>query len=341
MRSLKTLAMAVLMLGLSKKSSALTVKSDLTVFSFQSLPVQKTDGSTLPFYTNETLTVDASEIPVWGAIKLRASLGVERRDLRAISTLDKNQAVVPRASTSEQAVTTDLEASYLKGNWDAKIGIFFPLNSTLQSERGVSAGLRRGLYYQTTWLSLDSTFIEKRGPQDYFIDRDLRTKARPRSVNGVELGLSWEQIYSEFWKSKLRFVTRSLKEERPRSYGLELNQVLALSSRIFLSPQAAYYREFQSESLRNERGYFTAFSTKVELSVEPFYDWILSGSYGLTVEREYDPRVQTREQVGADQFALALLYQRPQLSFRFQAQTLRSNRGNKNYGVTGGFKWQI
>lgn len=344
MRRMRSLVYIVWVLGFyfySASSHATEVQSTVTLYSFQNLPTIKTDSDSLPYFTNESVTLSTQQIPAGSSIKLGALLNVENRDLSSVVILDKQQDPVANPQGTEAAVSTTLQMDYLKGDWASKLGMAFPLNSPMYSDREVSADLRRAFAFGTTWLGIDATAVERAGPLNYFVDRDLQVKARPRNSIGVESGVSWEQMYSEIWKSRLRLVTRSLSSERPRSYGFELTHVLAPHPRFFIRPQFSFYRELESQPLLNERGYFMALVSKIEVSFEPIYNLILSAGYALTVEREHDPRIFSREQVGSDQSSLSVTYKKSRSSLQLQATSLTSNRGHKTFGLQGGFEWQI
>ena len=94
--------------------------------------------------------------------------------------------------------------------------------------------------------------------------------------------------------------------------------------------------------LLDDRGYYSAGLAEMGVKWEPAFDWLLSFSYGLQVERESDPRKQSEVQVGSDIFGFGVKYSvNATVDVEFQSSYALTNTSQNSFMVNGGLIWNL
>jgi hypothetical protein len=209
------------------------------------------------------------------------------------------------------------------------------------STQSLQLRLRESFANKTTFIGATGTLVNQSQPESFFINRDFKTKARPTVVHGNEVTASVEQILTSRWKAHLELSTSKREEERPRNFGGRLKQGFAITSRIYSQLELAMVDENQDEALKNERGYFTLQSGQVTLITEPVYDLLVSASYGLVREVEYDPNNGKKIQVGTDLYGLSLRYDFGKWDVNVGGTYGVTNTPRNLTSVSGGIGWKF
>jgi hypothetical protein len=207
-----------------------------------------------------------------------------------------------------------------------------------------SAGLRLSpaLAEGRTRFDLELNYRRAEFPEDFFLDRDLRVKVRPRTGDTTRGALAWEQAITRRWKSRVEFTLLDRAPLRPITGGVTLSQAVSLWPRVSARWESRYFRESHAPALRDDRGYMSAAASQVTLSFEPVYDWLLSVSYGLSVEREDDPRPGgDRTQIGADHYGLGMTYAWSRAAVDVGASLVRTNSRMRSALLGGSLRWTL
>lgn len=215
------------------------------------------------------------------------------------------------------------------------------LNQSPFSFQSATASYQMSFFEKATVLGVRATLLNQDNPEDFFIDRRFQNQSRPRLIHANEVVGTYDQILTDRWKMFVDLSTARRIEERPRNIGITLGHAYALSNRVSLQVKAARFEELRSDPLLNERGYFNLTSGEFAVGVEPIYDLLVTLSYGLTVEREYDPSTQAETQVATDQFGLGLRYTLRSYEIRIQGGLGATNTTYQTLNFSGGVVWRI
>lgn len=222
-----------------------------------------------------------------------------------------------------------------------RIGVQGHLGNVLFPVRGAHIGQAFSFFNQATKLDWDYQYIDQKRPEDFFVNRDLRVQKRATEINTHRVVLGAEQTLTERYKVRTEGVFQHKVNERPQSYGFVFKNAYAASSRLFFQLEGARFLESRSAPLINERGRFSAWITKASVSVEPFVDFLLTGSYGLTFEREEFSDTGIIEQLASDQYALGLKYSWKSYSADLKGSLIRTNINTQSTQVEGGLSWAL
>ena len=237
--------------------------------------------------------------------------------------------------------TGEIALDYLRGSHRATLGWLGDLSSSPYSRELARVAYHEGFFNQSTILGVRAAYLGQNQPVDFFINRDFKNQQRATYVHANEIAASVEQILTSRWKTSLEISTSKREEERPRNVGVSLQQAYAITDRLFSRLTLTRISELTSDALRDERGYFSLQSAELAVTIEPIYDLLISASYGLVVEREVDPRVDSETQIGSDQYGLGVSYSRGNWKLNIKPVYRVSNSKVANLTISGGFTWQI
>ena len=215
------------------------------------------------------------------------------------------------------------------------------LNGSPFAIQSLTAGYVETFYNKTTSIGAKVSVFQLSQPENFFIDSDFVTQARPTLIHGNQASACLEQVLTERWKGDLEFSSGIREEDRPRNLGATIKQGYALTDRLFSQMVLSDIQELRSEALKNERGYFSLRAAELALTFEPVVDLLLSSSYGYVVESESDPRSGREVQVGSDQYGLGVKYRRGAWSYESKAAYRLTNTGLYDLGIEGGLTWRI
>jgi hypothetical protein len=216
------------------------------------------------------------------------------------------------------------------------------LNQSPFSYQSGTASYQISLFEKATLIGVRATYLRQEQPADYFINnRTFQNQARPRVIHASEFVGTYEQLLTDRWKMYFDLSTAYRMEERPRNVGITLGQGYALTSHVTLQAKAARFMELRSDPLLNERGYFSLTSGELALTFEPIYDLLITTSYGLLVEREFEPSTGAETQVATDQFGLGVRYPIRNIELRLQGSLGLTNTTYQILNFAGGLTWKI
>jgi hypothetical protein len=241
---------------------------------------------------------------------------------------------------TEIAASQTLEWSH--GIHTANIAWTGTLNQSPFSFQSGTASYQIGLFQKATLFGIRATYLRQEQPVDYFINnRTFQNQARPRVIHATEFVGTYEQILTDRWKFYVDLSTAYRMEERPRNFGLTVAQGYALTNFLSVQLKAARFVEQRSDSLLNERGYFSLTSGELAVTVEPIYDLLISATYGLLLEREFEPTNGAETQVATDQYGIGLRYPIRKVEIRVQGGLGLTNTSYQTLNVSGGLTWKI
>ncbi len=220
-----------------------------------------------------------------------------------------------------------------------------------------AAGLRfeKKLFDSATIVALSGGLLLQHQPKSTYVNSEFETVFRPSLVHGNEIVASIDQLLTEELKVALDLKSGQRVEERPRYYGFSLASAFALTSGLTVGIRSEYVFEPESTfasstgangvgstaRLYNERGALSYFSPELSLSYEPRYDWLVTASYGLGIERELDLATATKIQLGTDQFGLGIKYIKTHFEVSAMGAYLITNQSTSQVLWSGGLLWRI
>ncbi len=238
-------------------------------------------------------------------------------------------------------IASDQTIEAVVGDHRATLGWSGLLSASPLGYHALNASYQHGFFGKSTLLGVQLTYLNQQQPETYFIDRDLRSRSRPRVIHGNEAVVTLDQVLSERWKMSLDLSTAERTEERPRNIGVTLGQAYALANRLTVQGRARRFAELRGQSLKNERGYFTMSQGEIGLIYEPVYDLLVSASYGLGVESEHNPDTGIDQIAASDQYGLGVKYSFRDYEILAQGSLNQGNTSYQSSSFTGGFTWKL
>lgn len=276
-----------------------------------------------------------------GSYQVGLGYQVNRLDLSTRNLIDKNgqQTSLSRFDSGIRKV--------LQPKFEAQWGSEF-LSISAQEDVGPSllTQSRRNLVYQHQAFGGATMYFFGLGsfkqdlPESYYTDpQSLQKKQRVTRVNGQELNLGLEQILTEKWKIKSDLRRVEQVSYRPTSHTLSVASLWALSSRWTLRNDIGIARDERSQSLADDRGYFSAEYLDNQISFEWKLDSFLNMAWQTAHETEEDPRRNIKNQIGTDAFIFGVEHQLKDLSYFIQISLARSSDGDHAEVGRGGIQW--
>lgn len=292
---------------------------------------------------NQTVGLKLSQlIP---GLDLDSSLQMQQLDLSRVELKNPKLVLTPLGQGNLQNYTGKINVDFARQGWILSGGLLHTLKSEYYFSKAISLSLAKLLNQQATMLKVSVQKNWNQKPVDYYLNSNFKVVSRPTQIQNSSVTLSAEQVLSERWKTCLQGTLFSATEERPQGYGILLQNAYALSSRLFLKWNLAYDTDAGVEesglNLKDDRGYMRAGSSKLEFTYEPLMDLLLSVSYGLTIERELDPRFQTLLQTGADHYGFGVSYDFGKALMNLQGKIERTNDHQRYVSGVGGLTWRI
>lgn len=209
-----------------------------------------------------------------------------------------------------------------------------PLKSAVNS---FTAGM--SFNEQLTHVRIQHGFGQLTQPKTYFTDlRTAQRRVRPEQIQIQSSAISLDHVLTE--RIKIRtLIDFNEKSDRPSSLGYQLGAALAIDSKNFLRSDFAYASENQMQALKDERGYFDLLSAEFTYSRYINYDWIISASYALVVEKENNPQALRHDRMASDLYSLRSTYDSGRWSAGVNLQQLLSNVEYQSASYGGHFSW--
>ncbi|MEZ4750901.1 MAG: hypothetical protein R3B54_09855 [Bdellovibrionota bacterium] len=272
-----------------------------------------------------------------------AAITLSQPDYSSVLIRDaqQNEKLLSELAGIRNELSASLGAEYQQGADSVSLIWSGSVSESPYAFQSLEANYRRSFFNQSTQLGMSAIYLRQHAPESYYLDPNFVTKKRPTRINGVEMKLLGEQTLSSKWKVGAEVSLSQRLEERPPHVAIAIKQSYALTSRIFANLQFNYASELRSVSLKDERGYFRNLGGQVGLTVEPWYDVLISAGYGILLEDEEDPRTGRWVQVAGDQYALGLRYRLARLEFRIEAAHVRTNTRVENVSGSGGVRWTL
>ena len=278
-----------------------------------------------------------------GPFGLSATVRADRPDYSSV--LVRNRGGIETPLSAQYPGLTELSAEakglYLSGPRRATLSYTGNLNPSPYFTQTLTAAYQHGFYNQSTILGVNAAYMTQNQPESWFIDTDFRNRARPALIHANEVVLFVNQILTDRWKAELSVVSAERVEDRPRNVGVTMTHWYALADRLFLKGLLDYRTELRALPLKDERGYFSAKTAEIALTVEPVYDLLATASYAIVVENESDPRTGREAQVGSDQLGLGVSYLIGRWLVNVQGAYRLTNIGLKAYSIGGGVTWTL
>ena len=274
----------------------------------------------------------------FGHFRLRKAISFSPLDESKIILRDANQMPHQLGNIEIIIPTVSIEAGYAKDEDDISVSIESNIASNPLFSYGAGISYVHDFLDKTTLLFLDYSYSKSSSPVDYFINKDFKIYQRPTDLNTHFASVAVEQVLSETVRTRVKLSTARTLESRPQSVGLDITTAAATSEDTFLKVSFLQYLDLRNYQLLSERGYFSAHGGKLELTHELFYDFFVSASYSLVVEREHDPRDGKISQVAHDLFGLGTQFKLFGSTFFASAGYDLTNTPADSFFISGGFK---
>lgn len=267
-----------------------------------------------------------------------------RTDYSKFYIRDSGTNIVPLTTNSSALSELGIDASMLYQ--DGSLGYIFatsqPVNKVYFKQSSYQAGLTKSYYRKSTIFSFLLSQIQFTRPVTYYRDPEtFVVKAQATKIKTDSVQLDWEQILSENSKTKNGLSYSKENAERPSNYSAFTKWAFSLTPTLFYKINYNYTKELTSDKLKNDRGYFTNHLFNTELSYEFIYDWVLSASYTLAREDEFDSRTLAKRRTGVDQYGLSLDYSFSKAIASLSLGHMESNTKIKSTQVTLGVSWNF
>ncbi|MBF0361869.1 MAG: hypothetical protein HQK49_12705 [Oligoflexia bacterium] len=255
----------------------------------------------------------------------------ENGQKKSLSELESNRVVPSLSNTLE----------YIDKNQLISTTISSTLNKSPYRQLSGTFGYTHFFFLRTTEIGIEASYLQQKQPRTFFINNDFRLEQRPETIYANQLKIFWEQILSSDFKVKTEIQSSERKKERPRNFGAEVSLALFLSDRLFSIFKGNYITEGKSQTLHDERGYFSLYGADLQITYEPIYDLFVSSTYGICIEEEKDTRSNFRQWVGTDTYGLGGKYIMTKISLYFLGSFSNSNTGSNDINLSGGISWEI
>lgn len=234
------------------------------------------------------------------------------------------------------------DINYSFKNVTSAFSYFQNLNDTIDGKQGVKFSTSYFLNHRLTILGGDLLYFSQKTPVISFNRiEDFKLVESSDHINGKKIGFWLEQVLSSKLKTKLDLFVGIRQFERPSHFGVKTSWAYSFTDQFFSQLSYLWIEENQDEKLLNNTGYLTFERYSASIIVEPIFDLLLSFSYFLTREVEFDPRNGEKLQVGTDALAVKMKHSLGKISYNIDAQYGISNIDNQNFVVAGGIAWDI
>lgn len=257
---------------------------------------------------------------------------------------DSGTNIIPLTTDSSPVNEFSVDASmlYLHGTWGYILSTSQPVSKKYFKQQSYEIGLTRSYFRKSTIFNLLYQQSQLTRPITYFRDPETFViKPQATKIKTDSISFDWEQILSEKMKTKNGLSYSKETAERPSNYSVFTKWAISLSPTWFYKVNYKYTKELTSDQLKNDRGYFTNHFFNNELSWEFIYDWILSASYSLAREDEYDSRTLAKRRTGVDQYGISLDYTYSKALISLSVGHMESNTEIKSTQVTLGVSWNF
>ena len=237
---------------------------------------------------------------------------------------------------------TEQSLEYSKYGHTATFSLFSSLDDGPFKRHGGKVKYVREFFRKTTLLGVEGTYFRQGQPENYFRDSlSYQWRRNSRWIDANSVKLFWQQVLSANSKVRLTALTGQREGERPRHWGGKLEYAQAFSDTLLGQVRLTHIAEDRSGQLMDNRGHFNLSGYELQLTYEPVFDFLVSISYGLTVEREYDYRDQNHYQMGIDSYGLGFSYLLSDTELTLLGSFSDSNTSADSLSLIGGVKWHL
>lgn len=203
----------------------------------------------------------------------------------------------------------------------------------------------RFFYSQTSAIGIALSESSRIQPQQAFIDPvTAATRNRPISLSAKRQELFYEQILSENIRGRYSLLLGQRSADRPDHSGIEIRHSYALNNTTAFRLDLGAIAENKNQSLKDEKGYFSAYWSELTASFQPNLFWMLQFGAGTILEHEYQPSpliLNTLTQTGADTYFFKAIYQDVGWQLSVSSKVTSSNLGSYSESIIGEFSWEI
>ena len=259
---------------------------------------------------------------------------VYRKDLTEYKLSDKHK------NTFVYFLDNTLE--YTKNNNLFSISLFGNLFRGPLAKYGSRFRYQRDFYGRTSAVGGEIIYMKQTRPISYFNDEDsLKKKFYAKSIYGNRFELFYQQVFNERFKGRIEVFAGEKRNDRPVHLGSNLKFGYAILDDKFIQLSLSKITELKNSKLSDNRGYFDYNSLKVTYIFEPLFDFIISFSYGLSVEYEFDPRNGEKLQMGTDLFGTEMSYLIGNSLLSFSGNLQNTNTSLDSFKLGAGVTWDL
>lgn len=267
-----------------------------------------------------------------------------KNDYTQTTLADKNNQTYILGNTFDKMETTGEGGLEFKtGGHTLSGSISSNLSTSPYAYKAYGLNYNYGFFSGATVVGGGYSWSQQKQPVSFHIDpRDLQFRQRPNQITAQRTELWVEQILSDRWKMQVKAFEGIRLEDRPSHFGGELRQSYAIADRLFSRLDFGAIRESKSDILKDERGRYSIYWGEAQLSYEVIYDFLLTASFGSTLEKEtIEWNNGVVNQVGTDTYGLKAGYTGSNFTISIGGQTSRSNTTYRSDSISGDITWQI
>ncbi len=227
---------------------------------------------------------------------------------------------------------------YGHGDHSVSLGGHTYLSSSPYFQNGARAVYKFSWFGSAVGTRLQ--YVDQHRPESYYYNQSFILTQKSIRVFSHEYAVFYEQIFNKNWKGAVELSTSQKVNDRPINFGVAIKQGYAFTSHLFSQLKLNYKAEDRSKPLKDDRGYYSVVGGEMIVTYEPVFDLLLSGSYALNVEREFNPWTGSELQVGSDHFGLGAKYSISRaFDVELQGAYAKTNTQLSDYSVRGGLIW--
>ncbi len=238
--------------------------------------------------------------------------------------------------------TPSLTLSYdIKENLTLSTNAGKSLNNSILSSESAGVGIVGSFLNKATVFGLSANYRKQSSPVSTYKDENYQDVSLPTEKETIDASLTLEQHLHKNLKVGLETQYVFHKKIRSDTVVVIPSVHTALSSRAFANFRYEFYKDIKNYSPTDGRGYLDMQVYHLGVTLEPVYDFLVSLSYDMIVEREENIIQRKIERVGADQFGLGFLKIGEEIDLSLKGALTNSSTYALGYQFEGGMTWRL
>ncbi|MGB0454464.1 MAG: hypothetical protein ACPGJV_12205 [Bacteriovoracaceae bacterium] len=193
-------------------------------------------------------------------------------------------------------------------------------------------------------LSLKYTYFTQKAnkPLSYVTNPETRRPvALETQLKRKNHEFQYDQIITEYLKSKFKLMFVESNGERPKSYGGRFETLFGITDELGLITGFERIEESEDFLPLNGSGFYTLDSYLIGLGLEVHYTYLLKVLISTTIEEESARGTIDQQQIGTDSIALGFDGRFKRLLPSVLLTYEETNTDLKNFLISGGLTWEL